>query len=341
MVFPLLWICLCALADEPVFSGPQPGEKLTPFKVLGSTGPDAGKEVELIGRLNGAPTLLIFVHEATRPGHQLMRPLDHYGAKLAKDGFATHFVWLAADKTKAEAYLNAAKNSLNLKAPISISLDGQEGPGNYGLNRKVTLTLLVAKDNKVVANFALIQPNETDAPKVLAAMAKLMGQQAPALDELRAELGAQRPAQPRPAADLAEQVRQLQAEVQRLREMSQRATELQKQVDELTDALNEARAKLAKMEGAQTPNPIRKRPPLAGELPGRSSSNPELVSLMRRLIQPTNDEAAVKEVVEAMTKWAGDDAARRQELAEFCKRIAHLGYGSEHVKKAVKKLAGE
>ena len=53
-----------------------------------------------------------------------------------------------------------------------ISLDGIEGPGNYGLNRKVTLTLLVAKGTKVVANFAIVQPNETDAPKVGAAASR-------------------------------------------------------------------------------------------------------------------------------------------------------------------------
>jgi hypothetical protein len=175
-------------AEDPVFSGPQPGERLTPFKVLGFAGPHAGKEVELLSQIKGSPTFLIFVHETTRPGFQLMRPLDLYGTKLAKDGLATHFIWLHADKTQAEEFLKRAEKSLNLKSPISISLDGQEGPGNYGLNRKVTLTILAAKDNKVVANFAIVQPNETDAPKILAEMAKLMGKQPPSLEELRKEL---------------------------------------------------------------------------------------------------------------------------------------------------------
>lgn len=321
-----------ARADEPVFSGPQPGEKLSPFKVLDFSGPDAGKEVELLGRLKGAPTLLIFVHEATRPGFQLMRPLDLYGSKLAKDGLATHFVWLAADKTEKEKWLNTAKTSLNLKSPLSISLDGIEGPGNFGLNRKVTLTILAAKDNKVVANFAIVQPNETDAPKVLEAMAKLMGKEPPKLEDLRAELNARRPEPPRPAVDLAEQVKQLQEEMART---SRRAAELQKKVNELTDALNEAQTKIAKMEGKEPPAPIRKL------LPGESSDNPELQGLMRRMIQKDNDEATVKQITEAMLKWAGDDPVKKKELAEFCKRIAHVGYGTEAAKKAIKKLAGE
>lgn len=184
-------LCVTATrADEKVFSGPQPGEQLLPFKVLAVAGPSAGKEVELVGQIKGSPTLLIFVHEVTRPALQLFRPIDLYGSKLAKDGLATHFVWLTSDMAKTEQFLTAAKKSLSLKSPISISLDGQEGPGNYGLNRKVAVTILVAKDNKVVANFAIIQPNETDAPKVVAAVAKLMGQkEVPTLEQLNKELG--------------------------------------------------------------------------------------------------------------------------------------------------------
>ena len=47
-----------------------------------------------------------------------------------------------------------------------------EGPGNYGLNKDCLMTIVTAKDNTVVANFALVQPGIADAPKVLAALAK-------------------------------------------------------------------------------------------------------------------------------------------------------------------------
>jgi hypothetical protein len=175
--------------DEKVFSGPQPGEKLTAFKVLAVHGPQAGKEVEMIGELKGAPTVLLFVHEWTRPMLQLARGVDAFGAKWAADGLATHFVMLSADKAKAEEYLTKAKGSLNLKSPSSVSLDGLEGPGNYGLNRKMTCTILIAKDNKVTANFAIIQPNETDVPKVLAEVAKLLGKTAPTAEDVRVAVG--------------------------------------------------------------------------------------------------------------------------------------------------------
>ena len=185
-------ICLAgtlARADDPVFSGPQPGEKLTPFRVRAFSGPEAGEEVELPAPIKGKPAVLVFVHEITRPALQLIRPIDHFGAKWADTGLATRVVWLAADPAEAEAFLTRARGSLRLKSPVVISLDGAEGPGNYGLNRKVTLTVLVAKDDKVVANFAIVQPNETDAPKVLAEVAKLVDRPAPTIEDIRAELG--------------------------------------------------------------------------------------------------------------------------------------------------------
>lgn len=196
-------ICLAispARADDPTFSGPQPNETLTPFRVRAFSGPGAGEEVDLAAAIRGKPTVLVFVHELTRPAMGLIRPIDHYGAKWAEQGLSTRIVWLAADPAQAEAFLARAKGSLQLRSPVVVSPGGAEGPGNYGLNRKVTLTILVAKADTVAANFAIVQPNETDAPKVLAEVAKLVGRPAPSLDEIRAEIRTARPGPSRPEA---------------------------------------------------------------------------------------------------------------------------------------------
>ena len=159
--------------------------EVTGFKVLGVLGDNAGKEIDPIKAADGKPIVLVFVHEITRPGRQAMLPIDHLGQQWAKDGLITHFVWLTADKGKTEAWLKRAARPLAFRSPVSISLDGLEGPGNYGLNRKVTLTILVGKDGKVVANHAIVQPNETDAPKVLADIARMLGKKPPTAEELR------------------------------------------------------------------------------------------------------------------------------------------------------------
>jgi hypothetical protein len=176
-------------ADEPIFSGPQVGEKITGFKVLGVYGDQEGKELDFVAAAAGKPTLLIFMHDLTRPSAALTRALCSYAQPKAKDGLYCAVVWLAADRSQTEEYLKRAKQSLNLTAPVGISLDGAEGPGSYGLNRKVALTVLVAKDNQVTANFALIQPALTDGPKILAEVARLIDAKPPTLEEVQQLIG--------------------------------------------------------------------------------------------------------------------------------------------------------
>ncbi len=234
--------------DDPIVSGPQPGEAIGPFDVRRVLGPGAGADRTAI-EPGEAPAVVVFVHELTRPALQLLRPIDRYGDRHKADGLTTEFVWLSADPTETEAFLRRAERSLDLRSPVSIALDGAEGPGAYGLNRNVAVTVLVSKGREVVASFAIVQPNETDAPRVLAEAAKLLGRPAPTLDELQAEYGAGRrgAAMPaRPAATVEDRVVALEGQVRRL-----------------TEALNEARAKIARLEGTPPPEPL----PTAADAP--------------------------------------------------------------------------
>lgn len=44
----LLTVALARAGEEPVFSGPQPGEKLPGFSMKGVLGDDAGKQIDLV-----------------------------------------------------------------------------------------------------------------------------------------------------------------------------------------------------------------------------------------------------------------------------------------------------
>ncbi|MCA1684435.1 MAG: hypothetical protein LC745_00310 [Planctomycetia bacterium] len=176
-----------ARGDDPVFSGPQAGEKLTPFTMTGVFEQSAGKKIDLVSTAGGKPILLVFVHEANRPSIAVSRALLNYGAGRAKDGLVSGLVWLADDATAADQFLKRARRALPKKVPIGISVDGKEGPGAYGLNRNVTLTILVGKDGRVTANFALVQPSlQADVPRVLAEVVKLIGGKVPPVDQLAA-----------------------------------------------------------------------------------------------------------------------------------------------------------
>jgi hypothetical protein len=184
-MFALTLLLAFASGDFP--SGPAVGDKLPDFKAHAFFGPDAGKEIKLHEKTKGGPTLVIFMHAPgevaiTRPGFQFLKPVDKYASEQAT--LATQIVWVTGDKEKIEGYLKRAENSLSLKSPVSICLEGgKDGPESYGLNDKVQITVLVAKENKVVANFALADPNGKDSAKVIAAIAKVLGKDPPKEEE--------------------------------------------------------------------------------------------------------------------------------------------------------------
>jgi hypothetical protein len=170
---------------DPIFSGPQVGEKLPAFRVRGVFDDDAGKELDFVKQADGKPVVLVFVHDVNRPSIGMTRALTSYTVSRAKDGLVTGVVWLDDDPTEAENTLKRIGHALTPGAPTGISLDGQEGPGSYGLNRNVTLTILVGKDNKVTGNFALVQPSlQADLPKILESVVQVAGGKTPKLEDI-------------------------------------------------------------------------------------------------------------------------------------------------------------
>ncbi|WP_146587863.1 hypothetical protein [Posidoniimonas polymericola] len=173
-------------ADEfaQLFSGPQVGEELPPFEALPAFG-EAEKVAVLDGAMDG-PVLLVFVHQVTRPSIGLTRLLMEYAATKQTTGLQSRLVFLTADPTDTKAFLQRARRALPRGVEPSISTEGIEGPGAYGLNRKITLTVLVASKGVVTANFPLVQPSiQADAPKIGYEIAKVLGgAEAPTLKEM-------------------------------------------------------------------------------------------------------------------------------------------------------------
>ncbi|MCY2976780.1 MAG: hypothetical protein NTW52_19155 [Planctomycetota bacterium] len=171
--------------DESIFSGPQVGERLSPFTVRGVFDQDAGKDLDFVVQAGGKPIVLIFVHDVNRQSVSMTRILSQYAFNRAKDGLATGVVWLDDDPTEAETSLKKIRHALVSQVPIGISVDGLEGPGSYGLNRNVMLTILVGKEGKVTANYALVQPSlQADLPKILKSIVAVAGGTVPKLEEL-------------------------------------------------------------------------------------------------------------------------------------------------------------
>lgn len=187
-----LALLLSCLFTQDEFSGPQPGEALPDCQLKQVFGPGEAGEFQLWKRVEDKPSLVIFVHEVTRPSVALVRSVAEYAKKRDEDGLVVHVVFLTADPTETENWMNRAQRALPKSVSVSITTDGIEGPGNYGLNRKMQITALVADKRKVLENFAIVQPSiAADALKICTAISKALGDKTPPTEQ---ELGLQRTA---------------------------------------------------------------------------------------------------------------------------------------------------
>ena len=163
-------------AQDPIFSGPQVGEPLPPFKAKGVFGEEAEKEIDLLEQAAGKPVLLVFVHQRTRPAFGLTNAVMKFAATRADAGLTSGVIFLSDDPTETGEWMQRVKQHLPEGVTYAISPDGIEGPGAYGLNRNVTLTVIVGTKTAVTANLALVQPSlPTDGPRILKAIADVTG----------------------------------------------------------------------------------------------------------------------------------------------------------------------
>jgi len=178
VLFLVNYSLLTVVAGEN--SGPQPGEKLTQFTMRGVLDDEAGKAIDLVKDAAGRPLLIYFLHDRTRPSVALARQVLGDAATHKAAGLEAGLVLLTADVPGMEDWVKIAHQSLPRGVPIGISTDGPTGPPAYNLNPKVVVTVVVAKNDRVVANFALTQPNiADDAPRIAAAVAAALGKPTP------------------------------------------------------------------------------------------------------------------------------------------------------------------
>jgi hypothetical protein len=311
-------------AADAIFSGPQPGEKTTNFKVIEIGGAADGKERDPVQANEGKPTVFVFVHTVERSLLPLLRVIEQYGVDRA-DRIRTELIFLAADRLAGEERMRAVNGSLKLRARVGLSPDGAEGPGNFGLNKECLMTIVMAKDNVVTANLALVQPGIADAPKVIAALAKTCGDtEPPTVEALTAKLpGAGRGrgrgemmegAQERAPLDLEKL--DLSSEEGLLKSVAALKTEVETLRRELA----------ARGEPAAKP----KEP-----FPGAVPTDPKLNGLLREFIRPTNDDATVDRLLaEIQAHIAGNSDLKKQAMDGWT-RVLHFGdhYGTAYSRK--------
>lgn len=172
-----------------LFSGPQPGEKLPSAAVWVVRAADqpSVKQDPSANHPRG-PLMIAFMHERTRPAFGLARLMSNFvqwkkehqeqerGTEKSVVEPHLYVVVLSEDRSSSEQWLRQVRRYFGDATQLAVAEGGIEGPGSLGLNRLVSMTILVVEDQQVVANFALTQVSDaTDGPAVLKAMNEAMG----------------------------------------------------------------------------------------------------------------------------------------------------------------------
>lgn len=162
--------------DKPLFSGPQPGEKLPPLNATGIRGAAKDKTFDFIAKADGQPLVLLLQDESgvgLRGLHDIAAVIEKISNKSNKD-LLISVVFFSDDSAALKQITQHVPENVPL---VGISPDGREGPGNYGLNRNVAQTVIIAKDGKVLHNFAFTQSLLYADPHVIGAIANVIQEQ--------------------------------------------------------------------------------------------------------------------------------------------------------------------
>jgi len=309
---------LGAAAAQELPSGPPPGTALTAFRAYAPFGVHAGQEFDVAAEIGEAPGVLLFVHEVSRNTAPVIRGLAELQEEFAVLGLRTRMIRVADDRTAAEEQMTRVSRAMQLEEPIVVSLDGADGPGNYALNRKCTLTLVTVKDARVHATLGLTDTGRQDLPRLRQMVEAVAGPLPNDEDRLRALIAQRLPADPEA---LRARAVALELEVRRLRQ----------QLAQARDGGNARNPRAERMRGERRPaaGAQPERRPDARQREGKAPEDAELQKLLRAFTRKDNSDERVGEVLDAITARVGDDAGLRDQAVEMFRMMLSLDYGNE------------
>lgn len=165
-----------APAAERIFSGPQLGEKVAPFRTADVTGGRKEREFDPVKEAgDGAALYFFFPGDVNRIVAAAIREVAAMAKQGEEHGLKSVFVALHGDQLAADQRLRDVWTSLKPPIPASVSVDGAEGPGSWGLDKRCTVTVVLAKEGKVVFNYAALSASPAEWEKLRAELGSMLG----------------------------------------------------------------------------------------------------------------------------------------------------------------------
>lgn len=318
---------------EPITSGPREGVPLPALPVYAPAGPDAGLELDLAAAIANGPGAVLFVHELTRNVAPLVRGLDRLTDSHAVLGLTSGVVIVAADRSAAERQAAAASHSLRMARPMLVSVDGLEGPGAYALNRRATLTLVLAKDGKVHRSVAFTDTGRQDLERLRALVEEVTGAVPDSPGELREVALARLPDDPDALrARAAHLALELHWRARRIAEEDEARAQREGR---------QQRGDRMQRDDMQRGDAMRGRAPAEDarrERRGAAPQDEQLGQLLRAAIQRDATSEAVERAFRAMAERAKASPELKQQTISMLELMLSLDYGTDAAKAKANEL---
>lgn len=163
--------------EKPIYSGPQPGEKVPSLTAFNLRGDQAGREFDPVELAGDKLHLMFFVSKSRTFGRflgQLRRQLQTI-EKHSKQRWAMSVIVCTDDANEAEKSFAVLDQRYPKNLIVGLCKDGSAGPPAYGLDKNLTATVIVAKNGKVAHNLPYAGDAFYTQPHILGAIANAMG----------------------------------------------------------------------------------------------------------------------------------------------------------------------
>lgn len=166
--------------SEELKSGPQEGDRLGAFyvtKCAGASddGVEEGENLCYRCRNSSKPQVLVFTRSTDPKVIDFVQQLDKAITKNA-DSKLTGFVnVLGEDRDDATSDAKKlAKKSKAKQVPFVVPNESENGPDNYGINPKAKVTIILASELGVKANYTVSNLKELKTKKIINDLKKIL-----------------------------------------------------------------------------------------------------------------------------------------------------------------------
>lgn len=162
--------------EKPIYSGPQPGEKVPSLIAVNMRGESAGQEFDPVELAGDKLHLMFFVSKSRTFGRFLGQLRNQLQAieENSKQPWAMSVIVCTDDANEAQKSFTVLDQRYPKNLVVGLSKDGSAGPPAFGLDKNLTATVIVVKNGKVAHNFAHAGDAFYTQPHILGAIANVM-----------------------------------------------------------------------------------------------------------------------------------------------------------------------